>query len=191
MDVKRLMIAAVVATAGLPAAAQDWAGFYGGLSANNAEFAFSQTGVPFDYTAGDLAVGAFVGYNWSLGTSWVASAELTYADTDLSDMPVNPYMMDSQLAVRGRIGYAMGNVLPYLAVGAAQSEFMIFGAPFSTDETGLLVGLGTEFMLGDKTSLRAEYSVTTYDGVGSPDYWPSNVADGKVENMSIGVAWHF
>jgi opacity protein-like surface antigen len=96
---------------------------------------------------------------------------------------------DSLVQVRARLGFVMGDAMPYVALGAAQSDIGIPGSP-SGSETGLAYGIGVDLKLGSNMSLRAEYGGASFDDtlqhLGAPPGF-----DAKYEALTLGLAWHF
>lgn len=191
---KQAMFAGLTAASVLAggAQAQDWSGFYFGMSMVSGESAVDFTGLPSPYTGDDsAALGVFAGYNHVTGSNLVLGGELSYTDIDTAQFPpVSPYYGEGLLQARARVGYAAGNVMPYLALGLAQTTAGIVGGP-STSESGLSLGLGAEMMVGSNMSLRAEYTRAKFDAIGELVYFPPDFADLEYEAVSIGAAWHF
>lgn len=81
----------------------------------------------------------------------VVGGELRYTDmSNISSSTTPPVSLDSMISGQLRLGYDMGRVLPYLAVGGAQ---LTAGG---TDDTGLLYGGGIEFAASDHWILGVE-----------------------------------
>jgi outer membrane immunogenic protein len=194
-NVKLFSISALALAAGLAAAgaqAQDWGGFYAGLSVTNGDSGLDFPGLPSPYSESDsAALGMFVGYNHVLTSNLVLGAELSKSDFNTEKFPpISPFYGDGLLQLRGRVGYAAGNVMPYLALGLARTDVGIVGGP-STSEKGYSIGIGTEFMVGSSMSLRAEYNRATFKDVGENVFFPPDFADMEYETFTFGAAWHF
>lgn len=192
MKIKRtLLVAALGGAVAHGVSAQDWGGFYAGLSTTSSSMDMNIVGAPAAYSADDgAALGIFAGYNYVLSNNMVVGGELSYADVSASDYPANPYTVDSLAQLRGRLGYANGNVMPYLAIGYASTDFQVPGGP-STNEEGWSFGIGAEMMVGTNMSLRAEYSRATFDSVGENVYFAPDQVDIDLDTLSIGLAMHF
>jgi opacity protein-like surface antigen len=193
--VKRIALSTIALAASLAAGAgqaQDWGGFYAGMSVTSGESGVDFPGLPSPYSGTDsAALGVFAGYNHVLASNLVIGGELSYTDIDTAQFPpVSPYYGDTLLQLRGRVGYAAGNAMPYLALGIAKTDVGIVGGP-STSENGYSIGLGTEFMVGTNMSLRAEYTRAKFSDVGENVFFPPNFADLEYETFTIGAAWHF
>lgn len=192
---KRIGVSSMVLAAGLAAGtaqAQDWAGFYAGMSVTSGDSELDFTGLPSPYTGDDgAAIGIFAGYNYVLPSNMVLGGELSYTDLDTAEFPpVSPYYGEGLLQARGRIGYAAGTVMPYFALGLAKADVGIVGGP-STSETGYSLGLGAEMLVGSNMSFRAEYTRVQFDAVGENVFFPPDFADFTYETLTIGAAWHF
>lgn len=135
-----------------------------------------------------LLGGAQVGYNYQVGT-WVFGAEADYQAVDLDTSSsflgsvAGPYYetsaeLQSFGTVRGRIGYAIDNVMIYgtagLAVGQAKAGLSVQGgtpnpdAPvYSQSESqtmvGYAIGAGAEWAIARSNwSVKAEYLYTDF-----------------------------
>lgn len=174
------------------AQAQDWSGFYLGMAVGSGESAVDFAGLPTPYSGDDsAALGVYAGYNHVTGSNLVLGGELSYTDIDTAQFPpVSPYYGKGLMQARARVGYAAGNVMPYLALGLARTTAGIVGGP-STSESGRSLGLGAEMMVGSNMSLRAEYTRAKFDAIGEAVFFPPDFADLDYEMVSIGAAWHF
>jgi outer membrane immunogenic protein len=177
------------AIAGGPAVAQDFTGFYAGLSAASHGSDLSQPGAPFDYSGSTVSPGIFAGYNWLVAPNTIVGAELSYDVYDQNFLPNFPLETDGMLQARARLGYTMGNAMPYAALGAAWSDMNLIGSP-SQNETGWSFGLGLEYLVSTNVSVRAEYTYTRFDDVLEPAFLPPGF-DVTDHALSIGVAMHF
>jgi outer membrane immunogenic protein len=152
----------------------DWtsAGFDPGPSFGNAKSSKGIFGVQW-------------GYNWQFPSNWVLGVEGDFDWTSLGQTDAGPLtflglpfgIANTQLSdktdwlasARGRLGYAMGPVLPYATAGVAWSKREVSGfvqansttiiEPFSSSSTntGWVAGGGLEYMLTPNLLLRAEY----------------------------------
>ena len=94
------------------------------------------------------------------------------------------------LQVRARVGYAMDNIMPYIALGMAKTDLNLAGV-IVTDESGITFAVGLDYMMNDKMSLRFEYNEARFNSVGEPTIFPPDVADLKIKTLTIGAAFHF
>ena len=191
MKAKVLMIAAAFAAVGGMVSAQDWGGGYVGLSANSGDGNLDLLGSPFAYKIdGGTELGIYAGYNHVLASNLVVGGELSYSSAEGNSMPVTPWGYDGMLQARARVGYAMDNIMPYVALGMAKTDFNVASTIFS-DETGITFAVGMDYMMNDKMSLRFEYNEARFNSVGEPTIFPPDVADLKVKTLTIGAAFHF
>jgi outer membrane immunogenic protein len=161
--------------------AVDWGGFYTGLNVGggSATSHFKYT-PPAPFPAGGSGVmsnggpvgGGQAGFNWQFGNGWVLGVE---GDIDASGIsgskscgPALAYncgSSDSWLGtIRGRVGYATGNVLWFATGGGAWGDITrnVNNAPFprinhDDTESGWTAGGGAEFMVAPAWSLKVEY----------------------------------
>ena len=81
--------------------------------------------------------------------------------------------------VRGRVGYSLGRLLPYVTGGLAYASITSQGAPLlganvlaigsnTGTTTGWAMGAGAEFSLSRNLSARSEYLFVSLPGVGGP-----------------------
>jgi outer membrane immunogenic protein len=126
----------------------DWSGFYLGVNGGIA----NEKGV---------LVGGTIGYNYQSGP-WVLGVE---ADLDATWANVAAPGLGT---VRGRIGYAFGQVMPYFTAGWADGDH---------DTSGSALGGGVEFRVLPAVSVKAEY---LHVNLNRPD-----------DIVRLGLNWHF
>lgn len=183
-------LCSLLALGATPGLAQDWNGFYVGVGASSVDGGLEIPSLPFDYSGTDgAALSVYSGYNYQMPSNLVIGAELSYGDINTMNMPLHPFHADGLLHARARIGYAMGNVMPYAAVGAARSEIGIVGGP-TTNETGVSLGLGAEVRVGENVNLRAEYTNVRFNGVGT-GVWIGPGVDYNLEMLTVGLGFQF
>ena len=172
-----------------PAPVVNWTGFYLGVHGGygwgsaNAEFGSGDPGAADLKPTGWLG-GAQVGYNWQFQSGWVLGVEADIAAAGLSDTYSGPgglpnttveitQKVGSIGTVRGRLGYAAGNWLPYVTGGVAfahgtrEQVFNNTTYTASNSHTGWTVGAGVEYALSNNWSLRGEYR---YHDFGTKNY---------------------
>ena len=137
-------------------------------------------------------VGAIeTGYNWWSG-SWVfgveGDIEATGADDTFAPWKFsNPWFG----TVRGRAGYALGNVLFYGTGGLAFGDLhgQTFGFSESHTTAGWTAGLGAEVGLAPHWSAKIEY---LYIDLSSSQFAITGVSNGYRASVArIGVNYHF
>lgn len=160
------------------APAHNWAGFYaganvgGGLSTSRADLVFNGSDYgQTDINGSGLAGGLLAGYNFAVGSGWLAGieADIGYLGIKHSFVPWNDEDMllsqktDWYGTVRGRVGRVTGPAFLYFTGGAAfakvETGYAILGAGVSTgSETavGWAFGGGTEVALNSRWSAKLE-----------------------------------
>ncbi|WP_255598320.1 outer membrane protein [Hasllibacter sp. MH4015] len=196
-----------------PASAQDWSGGYAGLSfssVNTLSEGFA-TSAPTTRWSGDDDTGVasiFAGYNWQLSDRDVVGVEL---DVALSEFGAtggvigNPIQTltetySNAAALRLRYGYAVGNALPYLAVGltSADAELVSGGSLTVSSRTRNLVGtnvaLGLDYLVGNRHQLRLELRHTQFDDESYPGNFavvPVTSDQNSYSEVRLGYAFRF
>ena len=184
----------------------NWSGAYGGVFGGGATLTPKTKGgaggsTKFD-ASGALG-GLYAGTNFMVYNRVMLGFEGTTAYTDISGSGAEPGGRTSfrnyvQADLRGRAGYAFGNVLPFVAAG------VVFGRSEQIDQaTGsqrgrvnseaFTVGGGLDYRITERVSLRGEYlyvssfnnKLVSLNGCGTckQDY------DGNI--FRIGAAYHF
>jgi outer membrane immunogenic protein len=162
--------------------AYSWAGAYIGVQAGHrwgrSDYAVTPSSptlpvFPMDMTGG--AVGPYAGYNLQSGPL-VAGIEADFAKTWLRSPSVLNTFDDSIVkseidwtaSVRGRLGYAFGNVMPYIAGGVTFAgvnfPYVLFGEEVTRDNQktriGWTAGAGLEYAFLSNLIFRSEYRYT-------------------------------
>lgn len=186
--------------------AHDWSGGYVGLQGGGAWGDTNHTN-NFGVTSGDFDLdGGFGGWNsgwdWRRG-NWVYGLA---GDTSFGDIEGTliggacgagcTTEVDWISTYRGRLGYAMGNFLPYVTAGLALGsvEAAAIGTAFGDEETkvGWVAGVGVEVAIDQNYRVKAEY---TYVDLGEVDFAgaaPVVVeADAKLNIFRVGVSRKF
>ena len=183
-----------------PAAAiaiNNWTGFYigamGGYASQN------DGGNPLTQKGG--FAGGTVGYNWQMG-NLVLGIEADAAWADISDtvgatgIATFGSNIEDMGTVRGRIGYAVDQVLFYGTGGFAWADNKVtttLGALSASDSQvhiGWTAGAGIEYMFAPHWSLKGEY---LYRSFSSENYFSGLLSSGTVSFHSgqVGVNYHF
>ncbi|QEN87387.1 porin family protein [Labrys sp. KNU-23] len=177
-----------------PASNVTWTGFYAGI---NLGYGFSgdfdaDRGVRLNEASG-FTGGVQAGYNMQYDPIVVGlEGSLNYADiTDKYDGHKGTYGFNG--SITPRLGYAMGDFLPYIKAGLAFGDVEInrFGAKDSQWQVGWTAGFGAEYRVTPEVSVRAEYNYTSY---GKDDF---DIRSGIVKagysgsDIKVGVNYHF
>lgn len=185
------------------APAYNWSGFYLGLNGGggwgHSWWRDATTGVGL--SGGQF--GGTAGYNWQLGQTVLGlEGDIDWSRLQGSNSTAacpggNCGTSDTWLStVRGRAGYAFGNILPYVTGGLAVGDIQANAPGFpggSTTNTGWTVGGGIEFALPGNWSAKAEYL-----HVDLGDFNCGTACGATNENVSLredvfraGVNYHF
>ncbi len=188
----------------------DWTGFYigghvgyGGGSLGPGTNPIPEQGAPFPPSLTGLIGGYQAGYSWQFSNHVVLGIEADASFGSPRDAPrlaPAPYnaTLDYIGTVRGRIGYAFGPWMPYVAGGFAWGHSHVdlnndagdvYADPGQI-HTGWTAGAGVEFAVSGNWSARLEYdyvdlSRRTYDlgGFGLP----AIDVDPKVQLVKLGL----
>lgn len=201
----------------------NWSGFYAGgqigyswtTADHDARWSKSETYNMSNKIDG-LAGGLYAGINFHQPRNVVLGIEADVTWRDQPDRAKEIYAygyptggtshaeVDWSVGVRGRIGYAIDRVLPYLAVGvAAQNGRFGYGwdvsgnkdGNFSRDTlVGLTLGAGVDYAIRDNLIARIDYRYGTFDKKtvyvgGNPDA-PAKI-DMDTHDLFFGVAYKF
>jgi outer membrane immunogenic protein len=157
----------------------NWTGFYlgingGGAWGNSRWDAPAGTTGDFDVSGG--LIGGTIGYNMQVGQAvWGIEGDLDWADINGSTNCAPGLTCETHNdwlgTVRGRLGYALNRVMPYvtggLAVGNINTHVAGSGlASTDTTKAGWTVGAGLEFAVVGNLTAKAEY---LYADLGSAD----------------------
>lgn len=200
-------------------AAFDWTGFYAGVhggygwgKSNGDYFTPAENPQPDGFFGGGQ-----VGYNFEFSNKVVLGVEADAALADLSDETgyngtfIFPYSLGYQShvesfgTVRGRLGYAVDRLLPYVTGGFAwantklESQFtQAFPFPFESrgsDEqtfTGWTVGAGFEYAFASNVTAKIEY---LYADLGSKDFHLGDAGpfpvDLTMQTAKLGLNYKF
>jgi outer membrane immunogenic protein len=174
-------------TVNQPLNSWSWAGPYLG---GNLGYQWGSVGNNPTKPSGFIA-GAQAGYNWQRGY-WVFGVEgdlqLTGADDTFAPWKFsNPWFG----TVRGRGGYAVGQLLLYATAGVAFGELR--GNTFALSEAhtslGWTLGAGAEFAFAPNWSAKIEYLYVDLDGI---PFTITGVSNGyRFGGVRAGLNYHF
>jgi outer membrane immunogenic protein len=192
-----------------------WTGPYVGVAGGYGWGTTRQTDVtPFnsgDYSISGAILGATLGYNWQAGGFvFGVETDLSWASIDGSTTGIGGGCFGNHCAseiqalgtVRGRLGVAWGNWLPFIAGGLAYARLHgEEGPPLGgSDEkwvAGWTIGGGVEAMLAPRWSAKAEY---LYVDLGTHGVFTDALGGGAraTENLDtfahvvrVGLNYHF
>ncbi|RTE92573.1 MULTISPECIES: outer membrane protein [Bradyrhizobium] len=180
------------------ASVYNWTGFYLGIVGGGA----------WEASSGDPKmqggfVGGTAGYNWQTGNVvFGIEADGAWADVNASATALGVTVAsktDALGTVRGRIGWAVNNILLYGTGGYAWIDNKItvsaLGASVSDSKwhSGWTVGAGVEAFFAPQWSVKGEY---LYRSLGSEDYFSNlgaPLASGTINfhTVQVGVNYHF
>ena len=172
-----------------------WTGFYaganlGGSFAGNFDARLSGTRLN---SASGIEGGIQAGYNFQYDPIVVGiEGAINYGDITDSFNGARGHL-GLNGSITPRLGYAMGNFMPYVKLGLALGNVEIkdYGAQDSQTLGGWTAGFGAEYKLTNEISLRAEYN---YTGLSRASYQlgsiPTKASYGG-SNINLGVNYHF
>lgn len=142
-----------------------------------------------DYEPAGGFAGILAGYDQPLQGPWVIGGSLDFMTGNergsVSQSGPVIFKIDQQweASLRGRVGYAVGGVLPYatagLSYGSFKTQYSQVSLPFLTRESqdfGWTLGAGIDVPLDDRLALVVEYRYTDYG-----NDIDASVADGPYE----------
>jgi high affinity Mn2+ porin len=195
----------------------DWTGFYvgGHFGYGDASFGPGTNPLPlqgafFPHSPTGLIAGYQMGYNREFANRLVLGLEADASFTSPIDAPaLTPAPFNTALdyvgTLRGRVGYAFGRWMPYVAGGFAwgHTHVNINNDPANTSDivssvghyqTGWTAGIGLEFAVSGNWSARLEYdhvdlSRQTYDL--SAFGMPGVNVDPRIDLFKLGLNYRF
>lgn len=160
-----------------PGSAYNWTGFYAGLEGGMGFV--DPKGKTFNAPMGAALAGALVGGNYQFG-SLVVGAEADGGGV-MGAHQVQPLLVSTgsnyYANIRGRLGYAIGNILPFVAGGAAFNDVHVSypaGQTFLQNRVGWTAGAGVEYGFTPNVIGRVEYR---YTDMGRDAYLVSSHSD--------------
>lgn len=186
----------------------NWTGFYvgvnGGFGWARSEHVDSRgvTSGTFNQRGG--MVGGTAGYNWQMGPTVIGlEGDLDWANINGSTVcgVVSTCFTDMRAfgTVRGRLGYAAGNWMPYITGGLALADLSVgqtvAGIASREDwRAGWTVGAGLEVLFAPGWSAKAEYLYADFGSnaisyTGAP--FNVSVAERNVNVVRGGINYHF
>ncbi|MET3928039.1 outer membrane protein [Devosia sp. 2618] len=155
-----------------PTSAANWSGFYAGVNAGYGWGTLTREpsagGPKHENNSGGFSLGGQVGYNLDLGGFVLGTeADLQWANIGYSEDIANVGSFKSGIdfygTIRGRAGFAFGQVMPYVTGGfaAGRGTSSVTSGNVTTSESanhmGWTVGAGLEAQATENISFKAEY----------------------------------
>jgi outer membrane immunogenic protein len=170
-----------------PASTYNWAGFYAGVNLGYQWGKITNSSIEPSGVAGGIQGG----YNWQNGQFvFGGETDIQFSGADDTFAPYkfsNPWFG----TLRGRLGYAMNNILLYGTLGLAYGG--VKGESGGIDENkthaGWTAGLGMEVGFTPNWSAKVEY---LYMDLGNRSYSITGVDNGlEASLLRFGVNYHF
>ncbi|WP_395450013.1 outer membrane protein [Aminobacter sp. UC22_36] len=204
--------------------AYDWSGFYvgvhGGYSAGKSQYGVYELDMLRVFADPDprgYLGGVHAGYVSQFSNGFVlgGEADLSYNASDGSggaylvmpygNIPDPDVHVDAEVkwtgSARARLGYAMDRLLPYVTAGVAvarvESDFIVAGnssQPRNDTHIGWTLGMGAEYAVTEKVSLRAEYRYSDYGVQDSNLPYLGNLPAKmglKAQDVRFGISYKF
>lgn len=195
----------------------DWSGVYIGVQAGYGWGSndYSALGSATDFDSDGFAGGLTAGVNWQNGAFvYGIEADISYSDIDGNFRGPNTGFIPCADAGctadiewfgtgRARLGYAVGNLLPYVTggfgvgrlEGTADSQGCDLPGSCSYDDTefGWTAGAGVEWGLTQQISVKAEYLHIDFEspGFNNAPSGDARVDDIALDTVRIGVNYRF
>lgn len=189
LTVKRTATSLVALVAASSAvSAQDWEGFYGGISLNHnsGDVGDGSSSTSSDYDIdSDISAGLFLGHNWAIGDgNTYVGAEIAYSPGDIES---SDYSVSELLDIKLRLGQSFGQIMVYGFVGISHAGDSNTGydEDYGT-KSGSNIGIGAAYKVNDRFSVGLELMQRNIDMEGYYDYGTA-----KINTISFRGALHF
>ncbi|MCG3268781.1 outer membrane beta-barrel protein [Yoonia sp. I 8.24] len=132
---------------------------------------------------GDVAE-VFFGIDYEMN-GYILGGELALTtDAVYEDGYEDEWEYTSIVDLKGRVGYQVGSFLPYGVMGLSVSEFYDDGD--KTTQSGLIVGIGTEYSINEQFKVGVEFARRSYDFAAD-----GSDLEGTVDSGSLRAAYTF
>ena len=182
-------------------ACRDWSGFYVGAHAGYMWANFDvddSAGVGHDFDDDGFVGGALLGANFQSDClvfgvegdiGWADIDDSQFVDVLESDLDID---LDMNAHIRARLGWSMGDVMPFIAGGLAIADVEAESSEDDDSHThlGFTIGGGIDWALSDSFILRAEY---LYDNYEEKSYDVGSDVDIDLDTHTVRAAliWNF
>jgi outer membrane immunogenic protein len=176
--------------------ATGWTGPYIGLHGGYGSGAFKLTAPVFGTSLDPAgAFGGFQGgYNWQFAPNWVVGLESDSSWGSIKETSgANEIEIDELGTVRGRLGYAMRNVLLYGTGGLAWAHIDSSTAgPIEFDRymLGWAAGAGVEYKFAPRWSVKVEYAYMNFPEVSEKAIGNTFDDELDVHTVKLGLNYH-
>jgi len=144
-----------------PFGATDWSGFYAGASVGMASGNLENVALINDDLDSNTLFGVFAGYNLQRG-NLVFGGEVEYTLTPVEFATFTTSTLEDSIDLKGRVGYAFGNALVYGVAG--YSFTTLDDDPELAPLSGISIGAGLDYKIGDRYFVGAEYLARNVSG---------------------------
>lgn len=154
--------------------AQDWSGFYAGLSYGKTTGTSPIQPYVYDegYQADGSAAGAFAGFRWNASDRVVMGLELAMQGGINVDEPASeagnadPYTLRNLTDIKLSVGMPVGKALIYGFGGVSSVALDTTGEDYSgaSGANGMNIGLGVDYMVSEKMTVGAEFISRNMNG---------------------------
>ena len=143
-----------------PLGATDWSGLYFGASAGVANGNLENILLVNDDLDNNSLFGAFAGYNQQRG-NLVFGGEVEFTLTPIEFVNFTT-IMENNIDLKGRVGYAFGDALVYGVAGYSLTT--LNDDPALAPLSGISIGAGLDYKIGDRYFAGAEYLARNVSG---------------------------
>ncbi|MEI6573797.1 MAG: outer membrane beta-barrel protein [Alphaproteobacteria bacterium] len=169
----------------------NWTGVYGGLNAGLGFGSFTKEGkdVYGNPTGGTLGVTG--GYNYQMPSNWVAGIEADFSLGNIKGSNTGSSEGRYLNTIRGRLGYAMNETMPYLTAGyaGATTHDSNGGSDVDNYHNGYTLGGGIEAVITGPWTAKAEALYIHLEEKDIPSSGGSSGADWGL--VRVGLNYRF
>ena len=169
----------------------NWTGVYGGLNAGLGFGSFTKEGKDIygNPTGGTLGVTG--GYNYQMPSNWVAGIEADFSLGNIKGSNTGSSEGRYLNTIRGRLGYAMNETMPYVTAGyaGATTHDSNGGSDVDNYHNGYTLGGGIEAVITGPWTAKAEALYIHLDERDIPSSGGSSGADWGL--VRVGLNYRF